>query len=83
MPKILLSPCWLMGGGADIMSAVRRPLVLPLATMDSIIMAQSDQHRHSLFVIDLSLGNWVFVIRVKHLIACLPVGLIYASVYQH
>ena len=35
--RFLLSPCWLMGGGADILSAVRRPLVLPLAMMDSII----------------------------------------------
>ena len=40
-----------MSGGADILSAVRRPLGLPLVTMDSLIMAQSDQHRHSLFVI--------------------------------
>ena len=40
-----------MGGGADILSAIRSPLVLPLAKMDSIIMAQSDQHRHSLFII--------------------------------
>ena len=46
-----------MGGGADILSAVRRPLVLPFATMDSI----SDQLRHLLFIIDLSLGNWKFI----------------------
>ena len=70
MPKILLSPCWLMGGGADILSAVRRSLVLLLFTMDSIIMAKSNQLRHSLFVIDLSLENWEFVIRAKPPIAC-------------